>query len=426
MKTAWILVLAILTTRPLMSHDWSRHDASGSDAGRLPASGVLALKAANAVPKPSAPPPNVTGTTVSTSLSSESLNLFFEAFSRFKPAVRFHWDAETFHVESDGLPSHGMMVGITAWQQQIPLPTHYFDSNAWRLPLVPKPADTPYLITSNTFLRGAIALAVNGIPIFNPYNNRGEASALIGELDQWGGHCGRADDYHYHVSPLHLTNVVGASLPVAVALDGYPIFGLVEPDGSAVTGLDGLRGHTNVLGRYHYHSSLALPYLHAGFRGTVAYVNNQVDPQPSVRPVRPSGVPLNGAMLTGFTNSAPDRFRLTYQFPGDPASYHWDWSLQRGASSVLVTYVTPAGTSQTSYPNWEPAPPLAPATLRVRTAPEGTLLLQLTGQPGRGYALDSSPDLPNWPSTRYFLFGSDGSTNLTLSPLSDRAFFKLR
>ena len=60
----------------------------------------------------------------------------------------------------------------------------------------------------NQFLRGAIALAVNGIPIFNPQNNGGEVSADIGELDQWGGHCGRADDYHYHVAPLHLQSVV--------------------------------------------------------------------------------------------------------------------------------------------------------------------------------------------------------------------------
>ena len=52
---------------------------------------------------------------------------------------------------------------------------------------------------------------------------------LAGELDQWGGHCGRADDYHYHIAPIHLEKIVGAGNPVAIALDGYPIYGYDDP-----------------------------------------------------------------------------------------------------------------------------------------------------------------------------------------------------
>ena len=165
-------------------------------------------------------------------------------------------------VGSDGMPAHGMMEGITAWQRQIPVPTYYFGTNQWRLPVEPVEAAHPQPITSQTFLQGAIALAANGIPIFNPANNRGEISALIGELDQWGGHCGRADDYHYHAAPLHLTNILGADLPIAFAMDGYPIFGLTEPDGSAPAGLDLFRGHHNALGYFHYHF-LLFPYVPA-------------------------------------------------------------------------------------------------------------------------------------------------------------------
>ena len=106
------------------------------------------------------------------------------------------------------------------------------------------------------FLRGAIALAANGIPIFNPQNNRGEVSADIGELDQWGGHCGRADDYHYHAAPLHLQTVLGKGQPIAYALDGYAIFGLTEPDGSAPAQLDAFNGHATPALGYHYHASL--------------------------------------------------------------------------------------------------------------------------------------------------------------------------
>ena len=49
--------------------------------------------------------------------------------------------------------------------------------------------------------RGAIAIAANGIPIFNPVNASGLISKEIGELDDFGGHSGRADDYHYHAAP---------------------------------------------------------------------------------------------------------------------------------------------------------------------------------------------------------------------------------
>jgi hypothetical protein len=141
------------------------------------------------------------------------------AFEKFAPAVGLRWDERFLYVEGTGLPAHKMMVGITAWQQQVPLPQRYTGANAWRIPLSPVPA-TEVLSIKNHFLRGAIALAANGIPIFNPQNNRGEVSAEIGELDQWNGHCGRADDYHYHAAPLHLQSVLGKALPIAYALDG--------------------------------------------------------------------------------------------------------------------------------------------------------------------------------------------------------------
>ncbi len=74
-------------------------------------------------------------------------------------------------------------------------------------------AATPISAKDNLF-RGAIALAADGVPIFNALNNQGEDSYLIGEIE-WGGHCGRADDYHYHTAPLHLSKQVGATKPLA-------------------------------------------------------------------------------------------------------------------------------------------------------------------------------------------------------------------
>ena len=143
-------------------------------------------------------------------------------------------EADTAFVESDGLPTtHNMMVGIVSWQQQVPLPQAYTGDNAWQIPLAPELSDNP-ISAANEMFRGAIALAVNGVPIFNALNNRGDDAYLAGELDQWGGHSGRADDYHYHIAPTHLQEVVGADQPIAYGLDGFPIYGLTEPDGSSV------------------------------------------------------------------------------------------------------------------------------------------------------------------------------------------------
>ena len=94
-------------------------------------------------------------------------------FEAFAPKVSVRWDEKFLFIESNGLPAHNMMVGITAWQQQVPLPQNYTGANAWQLPLAPVPAKEPRSI-KGAFLRGAIAIAANDIPIFNPQNNRGE------------------------------------------------------------------------------------------------------------------------------------------------------------------------------------------------------------------------------------------------------------
>ena len=236
----------------------------------------------------------------------------FAAFVELK-AIQSRWDNRFFYVESKGIPGHRMMVGITAWQQQVPLPQSYFGENAWRIPLHPVPAKNP-MTAKNNFLRGAIALAANGVPIFNPLNNRGDDAYLFGELDEFGGHCGRADDYHYHLAPVHLQSQVGKGLPIAYALDGYPIYGYEEPDGSEVKGLDSFNGHEDAKGQYHYHATKKYPYLNGGFHGEVTQRDGQVDPQPRANSIRPAGEPLRGAKVTDFTETKPGSFRLTYEW----------------------------------------------------------------------------------------------------------------
>ncbi|MBU6302827.1 MAG: sulfatase-like hydrolase/transferase [Verrucomicrobia bacterium] len=273
------------------------------------------------------------------------------SFAPFKPKVRFNWDATTFFLESDNTPD-GMpdkMVGITTWQQQVPIPAAYFSHstsnennagslgyqqpNHWRIPLVPTPSASPIVIYNppappTNFLRGAVALASNGIAIFNPSNNGGNVSYEIGELDFYGGHCGLADDYHYHIIPTHLNSRFGGPLgddkPVAWALDGYPIYGYLEPDGSPRQALDAEGGHDHGGWGYHYHAigttavdathpygTPQSPYMMKAFHGTVVNFGNQVDGQPAVGNLRGDGTggynakAVPGAYIVAFMNPAP-------------------------------------------------------------------------------------------------------------------------
>lgn len=268
----------------------------------------------------------------------------FAAFAKLK-AINTRWDDRFFYVESNGIPDHRMMVGITAWQQQVPLPQKYFGDNAWQIPLHPVPAKKPQSAKGN-FLRGAIALAANGIPIFNPLNNRGEDSYAIGELDEFGGHCGRADDYHYHIAPVHLEKTIGKGLPIAYALDGYPIYGYDEPDGSPVVGLDPFNGHKDKNGNYHYHATKKYPYLNGGFYGEVIERDGQVDPQPRAEPLRPSLPPMRDAKITDFKETKPGSYVLTYDVKGKKGTVSYTLAAD-GSANFSFTDTTGRTTNET-------------------------------------------------------------------------------
>lgn len=237
-----------------------------------------------------------------------------KAFEPFKK-VKVSWDDRYLYVASDGMPDHPMMKGIRSWQQQVPLPQPYTGTNSWRIPLKPVLSKNPVSARTGLF-RGAIALAVNGVPIFNALNNRGEDTYLAGELDEWGGHCGRADDYHYHMAPLHLQKTVGKDQPIAYALDGFPIYGLTNPDGSPAGPLDEFNGKPDGKGGYRYYATLKYPYVNGGLRGVVEVRGDQVEPQPRSIPVRPALPPLPGATITAFQATGENAYRLTCELQG--------------------------------------------------------------------------------------------------------------
>jgi hypothetical protein len=254
------------------------------------------------------------------------------AFVPFKPHVNTFWDTTYFYVESKGIPTtHGMMVGISnhGWQQQVPIPQCYIGNNSWPIPLNPVMSANPIPVDSIHFTRGAIAIAANGVPIFNVHTNTGVDSYLDGQLDNYGGHCGRADDYHYHIAPLHLYNYTSNSLPCAFGLDGFPVYGGVEPDGAPVQPLDSNNGHYYG-SMYHYHGVSSAPYMIARMAGVVTEdATHQLIPQAAANPVRPALTPLNGALITGCTpNPSNTGYTLTYTLNGqaDSIVYYWNMS----------------------------------------------------------------------------------------------------
>jgi hypothetical protein len=95
-------------------------------------------------------------------------------------------DSTYAYVSTTGIQwRHPMMNGITATNQQVPIPQNFTGANAWKIPLVPAVA-----ATKTSALDGPIGVAVNGVPIFNPCK-QGGCSGPGGRGYQAAGGAGR-------------------------------------------------------------------------------------------------------------------------------------------------------------------------------------------------------------------------------------------
>jgi len=128
---------------------------------------------------------------------------------------------------------------------------------------------------------GIMGIALNGVPFFNQYAAGGVAlTSEINGFDQYYGHPQQNGMYHYHLEPLYLTTIKGTkSSLVGFLLDGFPVYGPQEADGTSPTGLDNYHGHTHATaeypnGTYHYHVENTAPYINGdGFYGTAGTVS---------------------------------------------------------------------------------------------------------------------------------------------------------
>ena len=271
------------------------------------------------------------------------------AFAPFKEHVVTSWDKTYFRVGSLGLATtHEMMKGISSWQQQVPIPQCYLGDNAWSIPLNPVMAINSVPVNQTHCTRGGIAIAINGIAIFNPYTNTGVDAYVDGQLDNWGGHSGRADDYHYHIAPTHLYSFTKQSLPIAYAFDGFAIYGDKEPDGTDMKSLDIHHGHAGTDGVYHYHGTLTVPYTIASFAGEVTEDSTyQIIPQSTAKGCRPALTPLKGATITGMTpNQMNNGYTLSYSLNNQTYKVEYSWTQ---AGNYTYNFISPTGTTTNQY-----------------------------------------------------------------------------
>ena len=227
-------------------------------------------------------------------------------------------------LSSDTYPDHTLMTGITATNEQIPVPGTWAPS----IPLLPRGTQGR---TSND---AAVGIAVNGVPIYD-YTKQGDLqvdaynpaddTVVQGELDVCNGHAGRGDDYHYHASPDCMIAVMknaGDNAIIGWGLDGYPLYGHNNPDGSAIQDgrLDVCNGQPDDTFGYRYHTSAGPPYILQCLVGEV-----DVRAIPKVSPLsaasgwgsKPSGTPpAGGVQGLVHTQGADGRRTMTYQYQG--------------------------------------------------------------------------------------------------------------
>ena len=121
-------------------------------------------------------------------------------------------------------------VGIESWIGRVPV----IHNTTWKIPLTPRYLAAP---EDNILIHFPTGITVDGIPILHyaKESSRDEVAklgtdysdrdtALLGEIDQCGGHAGNGDDYHYHYAPLCMMDSHDPSQPLAFMVDGIPLF----------------------------------------------------------------------------------------------------------------------------------------------------------------------------------------------------------
>jgi hypothetical protein len=183
----------------------------------------------------------------------------------FASSVRTLQEAGFLVVLSNGIPGH------PSGPFPAPRNPNRITAQNYRfyIPLRPQEAAQP----TNLPRGGPIAIALSGIPLYNPNNAEGR-NAVEGpyreDFDLCNGHPDPPGRYHYHqYSPCIVPNPPPRHSPViGYAFDGFAIYGPNDADGHPPADLDTCNGHRDAQRGYHYHVSARFPYVLGCYHGT--------------------------------------------------------------------------------------------------------------------------------------------------------------
>lgn len=221
-----------------------------------------------------------TTTTTTTTPTTPSTSGVQAMYAQFVSGVTVSIDGATVTLRTNNLPDHKSPYWGTgnanyeAPHAGMQVNPHLIAAQnlTFRIPSSPSSAAA----TSDTPL-GPIGISVNGVVFFNQYAAmRQPLTSEIVSFDRYNGHPSPSSQYHYHFEPVSITASSRSRL-VGVLLDGFPVYGPIDSDGTTPSGLDACNGHTGATpefasGIYHYHTTTAVPYISGCFRGTAGTV----------------------------------------------------------------------------------------------------------------------------------------------------------
>jgi hypothetical protein len=73
---------------------------------------------------------------------------------------------------------------------------------------------------------------------------------------------------------------------------------------------------------------------------------DQIIPQPSARPIRPAGTPLNGATITNHQSTGTNAYALNYTLSGQNYTVAYSWN---AAQLYTMSWGAPTGTTVSTY-----------------------------------------------------------------------------
>ena len=201
--------------------DWPRGHIAPSPAG-APAVEDASLRS-------DARPPGAAGSGhAGASPKREDVPLTARAFQHFDDVLEIRWDDDFVYVEGNSLPDHEMMTGITAWNQQVPLPQDFTGENAWRITRHPRPAAESVYGHGEPFQGRDRGGDQRRADLQSHQAGRPHGHEPCGRAGRVRRTRGRADDYHYHLPPTFLNERLGDELPIGFGMDGYPLYGFTS------------------------------------------------------------------------------------------------------------------------------------------------------------------------------------------------------